>query len=417
MAENRAKYAEILKNILTDGVSFSAVKDETADKDRGFMNMLFMTVFRQLVFIKTEVLAKFVKKKIPQKQNILEYLLYLGAAEILFMNTPDYAVINSYVEAAKTKTDKFGANFINAVLRNILRQKETLLKERKSGYFSKNFLQILKQDYTTQEVIAMEKFAIKEPPLDLTFKHNYIPDIPDGITLPTGSFRLPANTKVTEIKGFNEGSWWVQDAAAAIAVKCLSDLTGKRVLDLCAAPGGKTAQLLDAGAIVTAVDISQSRLERLKENVDRLKLGKNLTTVCADALCFTTAEKFDVILIDAPCSATGTFRRHPEIMHTKTLVDVKKQAALQQKILEHSVSLLAAGGIILYATCSLAKAEGERQINSFLKAHPEFEILPVKPAGTEHLQTKEGFLRILPQAFDDFSGIDGFFVAGLKRKN
>lgn len=417
MSENRAEYAEILKSILNDGVSFSVIKNTITDKDRGFANMLFMTALRQLVFIKTEVIAKFVKKKIPQKQNILEYLLYLGATEILFMNTPDYAVINSYVEAAKVKTDKFGANFINAVLRNILRQKEMLLKERTSGYFSKNFLQILKQDYTAQEIAAMEKFATIEPSLDLTFKHNCLPDIPEGIVLPTGSYRLPANIKVTDIKGFDDGTWWVQDTASAIPVKCLSKLTGKRVLDLCAAPGGKTAQLLDAGAIVTAVEISENRLEGLKENIDRLKLGKNLTTVCTDALCYTSVEKFDVILLDVPCSATGTFRRHPEIMHTKTLADVKKQAALQQKILEHSVSLLAAGGIILYATCSLAKAEGERQINVFLKTHPEFDVLPLKPAGSEKMQTKEGFLRILPQSLDDFSGIDGFFTAALKRKN
>ncbi len=417
MADNRAEYAEILKSILNDGTSLTNIKNTIADKDRGFANMLLMTTLRQLTFIKTEVLPKFVKKKIPQKQNILEYLLYLGAAEVLFMNTPDYAVINSYVEAAKVKTDKFGANFVNAVLRNILRQKDTLLTERKSGYFSKNFLQILKQDYTAAEITEMEQFAAVEPPLDLTYKQGHLPEMADGNMLPTGSFRLPANTKVTEINGFQEGIWWVQDAASAIAVKCLSDLVGKRVLDFCAAPGGKTAQLLDAGAVVTAVDISNTRLNRLKENIDRLKLGKNLTTICADALHFTADIKFDIILLDAPCSATGTFRRHPEIMHTKTMADVKKQAALQQKILEHSISLLATGGIILYATCSLAKAEGERQMNNFLKSHPEFDILPIKTAETEQMQTKEGFLRILPQAFDYFFGIDGFFVAVLKRKN
>ena len=263
----------------------------------------------------------------------------------------------------------------------------------------------------------MEKFSVIEPPLDLTIKQNCSADISDGTMLPTGSLRLSANTKVTELKGFGDGNWWVQDAASAIAVKCLSDLKGKRVLDLCAAPGGKTAQLLDAGAIVTAVDISENRIMRLKENIDRLKLGENLTTICADALHFSTNEKFDIILLDAPCSATGTFRRHPEIMHTKTLNDVKKQAGLQQKILEHSLSLLATGGFILYATCSLAKAEGERQINNFLKTHPEFEVVKIKTAGTEIMLTKEGYLRILPYSLKEFSGIDGFFVACLKRKN
>jgi len=417
MAENRAEYAEILKSILEENASFSIIKNAISDKEKGFFNMLFMTTFRQLTFIKTEVLPQFVKKKIPQKQNLLNYILYLGIAEILFMDTPDYAVINSYVEVAKLKTGKFGANFINAVLRNVSRQKERLLKERKSGYFSKNFLQILKQDYSADEITQMEKFAAIEPPLDLTFKHCISTDNYAGVLLPTGSFRLPSNTKVKELKGFQEGYWWVQDAASALAVKGLTDVKGKQVLDLCAAPGGKTAQLLDAGAVVTAVDISESRLTILKANMDRLQLTENLTTVCSDALSFSTDKKFDIILIDAPCSATGTFRRHPEILHTKTLADVKTQVALQQKILEHSLSLLTPHGVILYATCSLAKAEGERQINNFIKSHAEFEIVPILSAAMKNMRSKEGFIRVLPQYFAEFSGIDGFFIACLKRKN
>lgn len=417
MTQNRAQYAELLKNILNGDTSFSIIKNTFSDNEKGFANMLFMTTFRQLAFIKTEVLPQFVKKKIPQKQNILEYLLYLGATEILFMNTPDYAVINSYVEAAKIKTDKFGANFVNAVLRNILRQKEHLLTKRKTKYFSKNFLQILKQDYTAEEITKMEQFAIIEPALDLTFKQNIKPDIPNGVLLPTGSIRLPANTKVLDIKGYKEGEWWVQDAASAIAVQCLPSLNGKKVLDLCAAPGGKTAQLLDAGAIVTAIDISETRLVTLKENLNRLNLTDNLTTLCSDALMYSSKEKFDIILIDAPCSATGTFRRHPEMIHTKTVYDIKKQASLQQKILEHAISFLAPNGYLLYATCSLAKMEGERLINNFIKLHKEFDIYPIHLPQTENMRTKEGFLRILPQHFAEFSGIDGFFVAVLKRKN
>ncbi len=417
MADNRANYAEILKSILNKEVALSAIKSMTNASEKNFVNMLFMTTFRQLTFIKTEILPKFVKKKIPQKQGILEYLLYLGIAEILFMNTPDYAVINSYVEAAKNKTDKFGANFINAVLRNVLRQKEQLLAQRQSGYFSKDFLQILKQDYSAQEIAQMERFVGIEPPLDLTVKHSVKLDITEGTLLPTGSLRLPANTKVIEISGFNDGVWWVQDVASAMAVKCLGDIKGKKVLDLCAAPGGKTAQLLDAGAIVTAIDISENRLATLKENISRLNLAQNLSIICADALTYSPDEKFDIILIDAPCSAIGTFRRHPELIHTKTLHDVKKQASLQQKILEHAISFLAPKGIVLYATCSLAKMEGEVLINKFIKNNSDFEIFPISAMGLECMHTKEGYLRILPHHFADFAGIDGFFVAVLKRKN
>ncbi len=417
MADNRVLYAEMMQNILLNGVSFSVLKNEAEEKDKGFLNMLLMTAFRQLTFIKTEVLPQFIKRKIPQKQQILEFILYLGATELLFMKTPEYAVINSYVEAAKAKTDKFGANFVNAVLRNILRQKEKLQQQQASKYFSREFLKILKQDYTPQEITAMEHYAGIEPPLDLTVKNaEYVPQI-GGIILPTGSIRTNANTKVTELPGFHEGEWWVQDAASALTVKSLGDIKSKKALDLCAAPGGKTAQLLCAGAFVTAVDISEKRLLTLQENMERLKLKDTLSIICADALNFDIAEKFDIILIDAPCSATGTFRRHPEIMHTKTVEDVKKQSLLQKKILDHAAGFLTPGGILLYATCSLAKAEGEKQIVSFLKTHQDFNILPIKDIpGTEKMQTKEGFLRILPQHFADFYGADGFFIARLQRK-
>lgn len=414
MSEARLHYAEMMRDILNNGAVLSTCKKNAEDK--AFFNMLFMTAFRQLTFIKDEVLPQFVKKKIPQKQNILQYLLYLGATEILFLNTPDYAVISSYVEAAKNKTDKFGANFVNAVLRQIARHKDMLLGQRKSRYFSPAFLKILKQDYTPAEIAEMERFAAIEPALDLSVKQNEAHLISGGTLLPTGSIRLPANTKVTDIAGYETGVFWVQDAASALAVQCLKNIKGKSVLDLCAAPGGKTAQLLDAGAIVTAVDISESRLNLLRENMARLNFTKNLTTVCADALSFTPLKKFDVILVDAPCSATGTFRRHPEIMHTKTFADVKQQASLQQKILEKCTSFLEERGILVYATCSLSKLEGEKQINRFLQQHQDFTILLIDITGTENMRTKEGFLRVLPQSLKISAGIDGFFVACLQRK-
>ena len=176
---------------------------------------------------------------------------------MLFLDTPSYAIINSYVEIAKTKTDKFGANFVNAVLRNIARQKDKLLNNRKSKYFSKEFLKILRQDYSAQEIKDMEEFVNIEPMLDLTFKPDIKPKFTDYIKLDFDTIRLSSNIKVTELDGFGDGDFWVQDASSSMAVKCLSDdLTNKNVLDLCAAPGGKTAQLLSRGAKVNAVDIS-----------------------------------------------------------------------------------------------------------------------------------------------------------------
>lgn len=424
MADNRTEYAEFLQRILNGDTSFSLLKQSVPAEKRGFFNMLFMTTLRRLTFIKEAVLSRFIKKKVPQKQQILECILYLGTAELLFMDTPAYAVLNSYAEAAKKLDGKFGANFVNAVLRNILRNKGALLSLPRDKHFSHDFLKILKQDYTPDEISAMEKFAEYEPPLDITLKDQTANPLTDGQVLFTGTVRLPSNVKVTELPGYEEGKWWVQDAASALAVKCLPEIKGKNILDICAAPGGKTAQLLAAGAQVTAVDISEQRLGVLRENMRRLKLVQNLTTVRADALTYSPTEKYDIILLDAPCSATGTFRRHPEIMHTKTTEDVRRQKKLQREILQHICEFLLPGGILLYATCSLAKAEGERQISRFLAARTDFEVLPITAVETEHLRTKEGFIRVLPQNFlpkpasreEDMTGADGFFIACLQRK-
>jgi len=413
---DRTVLVKALADILAEKITLGEVKNQVSENDKNFANMLILTALRELTYLKQEVLPLFVKKKIPNKQQILNYVLYLGTTELLFLNTPDYAVINSYVDVAKKLSDSFGAKFVNAVLRNISRQKETLLENRKIGYFNKDFSDILKQDYTPLEISEMEKFAAIEPPLDLTLKATTDLHFEDEIILPTGSVRLPYHTKIADIKGYLEGLWWVQDAASAIAVKCLRELNGKKVLDICAAPGGKTAQLLDAGAVVTAVDISKARLEKLKENMARLKFDDNLQIVCADARQFSSDDKYDIILLDAPCSATGTFRRHPEVIHLKTPKDVIKQAQLQREILEHIASFLNPHGVLVYATCSLAKIEGESQIIDFLHTHPQWQILPISMPELKNCTTEEGFLRILPQHFKQIGGIDGFFVALLQRK-
>lgn len=382
--------------------------------------MLFMTTFRQLAFIRETVLPRFVKKNIPRKQQAAEYALCLGTSELLFMETPAYAVVNSYTEATKKLCGMFSGSFVNAVLRNILRNKNELLTLQNGHYFGRNFLEILKQDYTLEEIKNMEPFAGIEAPLDITLKNPVQNPFADGFILPTESIRLPANAKVTTLPGYADGSWWVQDAAAALAVKGLGSVSSKRVLDLCAAPGGKTAQFLAGGAVVTAVDIAEQRLIMLQKNISRLQLTDKLKIICSDALHFTDESLFDIVLLDAPCSATGTFRRHPEIIHTKKLDDVRRQALLQEKLLAHAAGLVIPGGILVYATCSLAKAEGERQIRIFTAKHREFGIVPIVCRGAEHFVTKDGFIRILPQFFktenDAFSGADGFFIAYLQKK-
>jgi 16S rRNA (cytosine967-C5)-methyltransferase len=202
-----------------------------------------------------------------------------------------------------------------------------------------------------------------------------------------------------------------------MAVRVIKDeLKGKKVLDMCAAPGGKTAQLLDYGARVVAQDIAEDRLNILKENIKRIKLDENLEVRCVDATTFECNEKFDVVLLDAPCSATGTFRRHPEIVHTKTIKDVNKMAKIQEKILDKAVLFLKDNGILVYATCSLAKDEGERQIYKFLEKNKDFVIKKIILKDDYGAITKDGFFRILPQTLKEYFGTDGFFVACLQRK-
>ena len=217
MKEQRIYYAEVLKDILINGVSFSVIKNDFEDKN--FANMLFMTTFRQLHFIKTEIMPKFVKKKIPQKQNILEFILYLAITELMFLNTPQYAVINSYVNVAKAKTDKFGANFVNAVLRNVSKNKDELLANRKCKYFSPDFLKILKRDYSKKEISEMEKFVSIEPLLDISLKSTEDASLYETATiLPTKTLRFASNTIVKDIYGFDEGRWWGQDISSSLAV-------------------------------------------------------------------------------------------------------------------------------------------------------------------------------------------------------
>src|SRR5690606_21568132 len=243
-----------------------------------------------------------------------------------------------------------------------------------------------------------------------------------GIVLPTGSVRverLPG--PVSDLPGFSEGAWWVQDAAAALPARLLGAVGGLKVADLCAAPGGKTAQLVLAGAHVTAIDLSASRLARLRQNLERLGLAAEVLR--ADLLAFEPAEMFDAVLLDAPCSSTGTVRRHPDVPWTKTPADIERLATLQRRLLDRAVGLVRPGGRILFSNCSLDPQEGERLVETFLSDTPGVVADPIKPgeaAGIEPFLTTRGWLRTTPAGLDlgrpEISGLDGFFAARFIRK-
>ena len=287
---------------------------------------------------------------------------------------------------------------------------------------------VLAKDYTKEQIAEMEKTVELEPPLDISSKQH--PEVwakkLNGVLLANGTVRLSSANRITELAGFDEGQWWVQDLAASLPILLLGNIKNKKALDLCAAPGGKTAQLLAAGAKVTAVDADAVRMERLKENLKRLHLEDNLQTIVSDAVLFLNncREEFDVIVVDAPCSATGTFRRHPEILHNKTLADVKEQSAKQKIFLQAAAKKLKSGGKLLFCTCSIAKDEGEYQIENFLKANPDFVLCP---ADVEILQQYDGIkldeniidkgvLRTLPYYMKNIGGMDAFFAACLQKK-
>ncbi|HPE32023.1 MAG TPA: RsmB/NOP family class I SAM-dependent RNA methyltransferase, partial [Parvularculaceae bacterium] len=234
---------------------------------------------------------------------------------------------------------------------------------------------------------------------------------------PTGGLRLATVSNVTELPGFSAGEWWVQDAAASLPARLLGDVRGKRVFDLCAAPGGKTMQLAAAGARVTAVDVTGDRLKLVAENLRRVSLSAE--TIKADILRWSPSEKADAILLDAPCSATGTIRRHPDILYSKSETDIAELAVLQARMIDKAASLLKEGGVLVYATCSLQPEEGERQVEAALARHEELAREPVtaeEVGGLTQAVTRQGDLRTLPCFWGERGGMDGFFAARLRRK-
>ncbi len=421
MSDTRLNAVLILQEILEKKAFYSDARQrfKISEQDNAFVNMLILSSLRHLVYTK-KVIKQFAKKKLPPKAALAHYALILGTTEILYLQTPDYAVINSYVEITKKALDKYVSGFVNAVLRKICTAKEQFITQDKGEFFPPEFRKLLNLSYGSKTTSKIERAAIKEPLLDLSVKQN-----PEELAqklkaeiLPTNTLRLQNSGNVASLYGYKKGLWWVQDFSSALPVKLLPPLTGAKILDLCAAPGGKTAQLLNLGGQVTAVDVSDVRLERLQENMQRLNLSPQ-NVICADALSFIdkiSKGDYDIIVLDAPCSATGTLRRHPEIVHIKTLQDVEQASKFQTELLNKASQKLSSKGMLLYCTCSLSHFEGELQITTFLQNNHDFHIVkPLLPSELSELITTEGFVRILPYHLPKFGGADGFFTALLQK--
>ena len=425
MTNLRLSCAKIIQKILEEKVFFGDLKKQIPEKDLAFCNMLILTVLRRMQALK-QILNGFLNKKIPHKHRLAEYLLLCATAEILYMETAQYAVLNESVRTIRQTCDKFLGAMANAILRKVCAQKDELrLQAEKIRVIPNTFLPIL-EGYTAEQIRGIENSITDIPPLDITVKSDpkiWAEKLAAEI-LPNGSLRIANPPPIQKLPEYNAGQWWVQDAAATLPVMTMGNIADRKVVDLCAAPGGKTAQLLARNALVTAVDVSEARLNTLAQNMRRLGYNDRLQTIHADALEYmeNCATEFDAVLLDAPCSATGTFRRHPEILHLKTKQDVAEQALLQAKMLNSCHKVLKVGGILVYSVCSLAKQEGEAQIENFLSQNHYFKLVKITPEeispfGTwnEDLILPNGTIRTLPSALQKQKGMDSFFICKMQR--
>jgi 16S rRNA (cytosine967-C5)-methyltransferase len=396
-----------------------------SDRDRALMRRLVATILRRLGTL-SHILAKLLDKGIPADAPRAQSALLIGAAQILWMDVPDHAAVDLSVRMVQSdrRAAKY-AGLVNAVLRRCAREGQPLIDEiaGQSLDIPPWLMARWTANYGEETAKAIAVALSYEPSLDLTVKSEAAAWATrlHGEVLPTGSVRTLLQGSVTMLPGFSDGQWWVQDAAAALPARLFGDLNGKTVVDLCAAPGGKTAQLIHAGASVTAVDRSQNRVARLRENLARLSLQAE--TVVADGAEWHPAaghEGFDAVLLDAPCASTGTIRRHPDVAWLKQESDIILLTSLQRRLLQNAVAILKPGGTLVYCTCSLEPEEGEQAIAALLASDSSMRRAPIEPgevAGLTEIVTADGDLRTLPchLPHDDprLGGLDGFYAARL----
>ena len=406
-----------LDDLLESTSEFAAL----AERDRALVRVLVATVVRRRGTLR-HLLEWFLDRGLPAQAPRVETALLLGAVQILFLKVPDHAAVDLSVRLAQADRRAAGfAGLINALLRRVAREGAARLAAfDTSALDTPDWLMTRwTAAYGAATARAIAAANRSEPALDLTVKNDpaYWAEKLGGRVLPTQSLRVVATGAVSALPGFAEGAWWVQDAGAALPARLLGEVRGRRVADLCAAPGGKTAQLALAGASVIAVDRAQARLQRLRDNLARLALKAEI--VAADVEEWS-ADPFDAVLLDAPCSSTGTIRRHPDVPWLKNAADIVKLSALQRRLLDRALALTKPGGTLVYCTCSLEPDENEAIVADLLARTPKVRRAPITAAevfGCAEFVSKDGDLRTLPCHFADsdsrFAGIDGFYAARL----
>ena len=395
--------------------------DALLPRDAAFARLLLLTTLRRLGQIDA-FLAGLMERPLPARRGAVQDVLRLGVSQLAFLETPAHAAVASTVALAQGPRLAPYRGLVNAVLRRASREHGAIASLDAARLNTPDWLwQSWTQAYGGDRCRTIAEAHLKEPPLDLSPRIDGEErgrarcDALGAERLPGGTLRLRNAGEVTRLAGYDAGAWWVQDAAAALPARLLGPVAGKRVLEIGAAPGGKTAQLAAAGARVTAVDRSAPRLARLRENLARLGLEAEI--VEADALDWRPQAPADRVLLDVPCTATGTIRRHPDIPHGRKPADVTRLAESQGRLLACAAGMVAPGGLLVYASCSLQPEECERQVDAFIAASPEFARVPVLPdelAGLGEAVTPAGDLRTLPCHWAEVGGMDGFYAARLR---
>lgn len=416
--------AEVLgeRIALEEALEREGARQPLSGDDTALARAIATATFRRFGTIRA-ALTRRLDRGLPADPRVLA-LLATGAAQILFLDIPDHAAVDTSVRLARGDPRlTHVAALTNAVLRRLARDRDAILTEGASPLLDTPewLAQRWSAAYGAVAADAIAEAHRAGPSVDLSVKQDAAgwAERLGGLVLPTGSVRLVGRGSIRDLPGFTEGAWWVQDAASALPARLLAVGSGERVLDLCAAPGGKTAQFAAAGAAVTALDRSGRRLERLAANLRRLELTAEI--VEADAMTFEAAP-FDAVLLDAPCSATGTIRRHPDAAWAKRPADIAALAQAQGRLLDHAAGLVRPGGRLVFCTCSLEPEEGERQAEAFLARQPGFRRRPIRAeevGGLGEVLNSDGDLRSLPCHLADVPGarpgLDGFFATRLER--
>lgn len=407
----RAAAADILdaaldrRGGLDEALNTAAARLSTLD--RAFARALVMATLRHLGPIDRALDSRLTKDPAGKVRNLLR----LGVAQAFWLDTPDFAAVDTTVSLAPQPM----RGLVNAVLRGLLR--DGAPEEDADSLVAPWLLARWRAAFGEAGAQAIAGVVPQEPPTDLTLKGEPDPamvEALEGQVLPGGSLRTERRGDLALWPGFDEGAWWVQDAAAAIPARLLDAKAGQTAVDLCAAPGGKTFQLAAAGAVVTALDRSEGRLRRVRDSL--VRLGLQAEVIQADAAAWNDTRTFDLVLLDAPCSATGTFRRQPDVLWNAKPTDIARLAASQSRLLDAAAAHTAPGGRLVYSVCSLEPEEGEAQVEAFLARHADFALEPISAGeggAPEASLLADGTLRILPHHLP--GGLDGFFIARFKR--